>query len=105
MNFDIIPTTNFLKELKALVKKYPKIKKDIEDLEKSLKENPFQGDALPKGCFKVRMQITGKRSGKRGGARIITYVKVVNEKVYLLSIYDKSEQSNNDDLDVLLTQL
>lgn len=40
MSFEIIPTTNFLKELKALAKKYPKIKKDVEDLEKSLKENP-----------------------------------------------------------------
>ncbi len=48
------------------------------------------------------MQITGKSSGKSGGARIITYVKVVDEKIYLLSIYDKAEQSNNQELDVLL---
>ncbi|MCW3106854.1 MAG: hypothetical protein JWQ09_1360 [Segetibacter sp.] len=105
MSFEVIPTTNFLKELKVLAKKYPKIKKDIEDLEKSLKENPQQGDPLPKSCFKVRMQITGKPAGKRGGARIITYVKVVNKKVYLLSIYDKSEQSNNNELDALLKQI
>ncbi len=105
MSFEVIPTTNFLKELKILAKKYPKIKKDIEDLEEALKINPKQGDPLPKSCFKVRMQITGKPAGKRDGARIITCVKVLNEKVYLLSIYDKSEQSNNEELDVLLKGL
>jgi mRNA-degrading endonuclease RelE of RelBE toxin-antitoxin system len=105
MSFEVIPTTNFLKELKVLAKKYPKIKKDIEDLENSLKKNPQQGDPLPRGCFKVRMQITGKPAGKRGGARVITFVKVINEKIYLLSIYDKSEQSNNEELDVLLRGL
>ncbi len=51
------------------------------------------------------MQIIGKPAGKRGGARIITCVKVLNEKVYLLSFYDKSEQSNNEELDVLLKGL
>ena len=105
MGFEVIPTTNFLKELKILAKKYPKIKKDIEDLAEALKKNPQQGDALPKSCFKIRMQVTGKPSGKRGGARVITFVKVVNEKIYLLSIYDKAEQSNNEELDVLLKGL
>ncbi len=47
MSFEVIPTTNFLKELKILAKKYPKIKKDIEDLEEALKINPKQGDPLP----------------------------------------------------------
>lgn len=102
MTFEVLTTINFWKELKVLTKKYPKIKKDVEDLEEDLKKNPQQGDPLPKSCFKVRMQITGKSSGKSGGARIITYVKVVDEKIYLLSIYDKAEQSNNQELDVLL---
>jgi len=35
-----------------------------------------------------------KSKGKSGGARIITYVKIVDETVYLLSIYNKGEQSN-----------
>ncbi len=65
MSFEVILTTNFLKELKILAKKYPKIKKDIEDLEEVLKKNPQQGDPLPKSCFKVRIQVTGKPSGKR----------------------------------------
>jgi hypothetical protein len=43
------------------------------------------------------MAITSKNKGKRGGARIITCHVLVNEenaKIYLVTIYDKSEQEN-----------
>lgn len=105
MSFRVIPTSNFEKELKLLAKKYPKIKEDIKDLKKDLEEKPQQGYPLPKSCYKIRMKITGKPAGKRGGARIITFVKIIDEKVYLLSIYDKGDQSNNDELDILLKYL
>ena len=39
------------------------------------------------------MAIASKGAGKRGGARVVTYVQVVNETVFLLAIYDKSEQA------------
>jgi mRNA-degrading endonuclease RelE of RelBE toxin-antitoxin system len=39
------------------------------------------------------LAIASKGKGKSGGARIITYVYVDGKIVYLLSIYDKSEQS------------
>jgi len=45
---------------------------------------------------KVRMAITSKNKGKSGGARIITcniLVDIVNTDIYLLTIYDKSEQT------------
>ena len=38
------------------------------------------------------MRIASKRAGKRGGARVITCVKIVDNKLYLVSIYDKSER-------------
>ena len=38
------------------------------------------------------MAISAKGTGKSGGARVITYVKIVQEKIFLLSIYDKGEQ-------------
>ena len=105
MSFEIIPTSNFEKELKILAKKYPNIKRDIKNLEKDLEKNPQQGHPLSKSCYKIRMKITGKSAGKRGGARIITFVKVIGEKVYLLSIYDKADQANNEELDNLLKYL
>ena len=53
------------------------------------------GDDLGNDTRKVRMAIASKNKGKSGGARIITYhffVDTVNTDIYLLTIYDKSEQ-------------
>jgi mRNA-degrading endonuclease RelE of RelBE toxin-antitoxin system len=91
MSYEIIPTPQFEKDLKHLHKKYALIAKDIEALEEILTNNPKTGVPLKKGCYKIRMKITGKKSGKSGGARIITHVKVINKKVFLLRMYDKSE--------------
>lgn len=60
----------------------------------SLEDNPLMGTSIGKDCYKIRMPIRSKGKGKSGGARVITYVKIVDETVYLLSIYDKSEQAS-----------
>jgi len=107
MSYEIILTELFKKEAKKLAKKYPGLKDDLKNLEKELKHDPFQGDSLGRSCYKVRMQITGKHSGKSGGGRVITYVKVIDKIIYLLSIYDKSykEDLEEKELDKLLKNL
>ena len=90
--FIIEPTLLFLSELKTLKKKYPSIINDVDLLTQSLKQHPTSGTSLGNNCYKIRVQIRSKGKGKSGGARIITYVKLIKEKVYLLSIYDKSEK-------------
>jgi hypothetical protein len=60
-----------------------------------LKQNPEIGDDLGHNIRKIRMAVASKNKGKSGGARIITYtalVDVQNSDIYLLTIYDKSEQ-------------
>lgn len=47
--------------------------------------------------FKIRISIKSKGKGKRGGARVITYLLTENEELYLLTIYDKSEFDSIDD--------
>ncbi len=42
--------------------------------------------------YKIRIAISGTNKGKSGGARIITFVTVVQETVYLAEIYLKSER-------------
>ena len=37
------------------------------------------------------MAITSKGQGKSGGARIITFVQVIETTIFLLSIYDKAD--------------
>jgi hypothetical protein len=104
MNFNVIVTSGFKKQAKGIGKKHPSLKSDIENLIYSLEKEPTQGEPLGKDCYKVRMAITSKGKGKSGGSRIITCVKVVDEDVYLLSIYDKSEKENISDkeLDMML---
>ena len=106
MNYSIVPTLAFLKKVKKLAKKYPSMKGDLEKLREDLFENPLEGDSLGKDCYKVRMAIESKNRGKSGGSRVITCVKIVDETIYLLTIYDKGEQSTISDkvLDGLLKE-
>lgn len=97
-NYKIIPTQNFLDEAKELLKKYPNIKKDFLDLAKDLKVDPITGhDKLANDCYKVRMQISDKGSGKSGGARVIINVQIRNKEVYVISVFDKSRFSTIKD--------
>ena len=52
------------------------------------------GDEIFKNCRKVRIAIKSKGKGKRGGGRVIFYFEIVEDKLILLFIYDKSEMEN-----------
>ena len=90
MKYKIIYTVAFEKEFKKLSSKYPSLKSDFRTLLISLMENPLLGNALGDNCYKIRLSIASKGKGKSGGARVITCVKIVEEVVFLVSIYDKS---------------
>lgn len=94
MNFKIRAIPKFEKELKRIAKKYPSLKNEYYQLVQSLKHQPKQGIPLGNDCYKIRLAIASKGKGKSGGARIITYVMVLETSVYLLTIYDKSVQEN-----------
>lgn len=97
MSFKIISIPSFDKELKILSKRHRSIPKDYEKLLDDLEQNPKMGDEIIQNCFKIRMSITSKGKGKSGGARVITFVYIQDETVYLLSIYDKSDKENISD--------
>jgi mRNA-degrading endonuclease RelE of RelBE toxin-antitoxin system len=97
MSFNVIATEPFERKLKRLAKKYKSLSADLAILFDELSENPTLGTSIGKDCYKVRVAITSKRKGKSGGARLITYVRVTKETVFLMDIYDKSEQSNITD--------
>ena len=100
MSFKIIAVKEFDRELKRLSKKHISLKYDYLSLVESLEENPAQGTPIGKDCYKIRMAIASKGQGKSGGSRVITHVRVVAETVYLLAIYDKSEQGNINDAEI-----
>ena len=107
MNYRIIPTHKFEKEIKRLTKKFPSLKKEYASLIAELKANPTLGTPLGDDCYKIRLAIGSKNKGKSGGARVITYVVVEDIAIYLLTIYDKSEQDSISDkeLKVMIKEL
>ena len=97
MSYNISSLPLFDKQAKRLARKYPSLKNDLAKLLDRLSETPDHGKALGSGFFKIRISISSKGKGKSSGARIITYLKVTSTTVYLVSIYDKSEQSTITD--------
>lgn len=97
MSFKVFPTSEFKKDAKRLLKKYHSLKIEILELIASLEHEPHQGTPLGDDCYKIRISIKSKGKGKSGGGRVITCVKVINESVYLVSIYSKSEKENIPD--------
>ena len=93
MSYKISSIPLFDKQAKRLAKKYPSLKNDLALLLESLERDPKQGDALGNNFYKIRLAIASKGKGKSGGARVITYVKVIGSTIFLMSIYDKGDKS------------
>ena len=68
---------------------------------------PEKGTILGNNCYKIRIAIASKGKGKFGGAMVIINFLIAEETVFLISIYDKSENENLTDveLDELLKYL
>jgi mRNA-degrading endonuclease RelE of RelBE toxin-antitoxin system len=92
VQIELLP--HFQKEFKVLLKKYRSLPEDIELLFKNLTEDPIMGQSLGNNCYKIRLKISSKNTGKSGGARLITCVKILKNTVYLISIYDKADKEN-----------
>ncbi len=93
MSYEIKTTDEFERDFKKLNKKYRSLQSDIAPLLQNLIEAPQrQGILLQNDCYKVRIPIKSKSSGKSGGARVIHCIVSITNLVYLLQIYDKSDK-------------
>jgi len=100
MMVDIRLGTEFKRQFKRLMKKYPSLLEDLKTFKQDLEINPQQGVALGAHLYKVRMAIAAKGKGKSGGARVITYRLLATQEhieITLLTIYDKNEIDNLSD--------
>jgi hypothetical protein len=102
VKFDVVATEPFERKLKRIAKKYKSIASDLAPMIDELAEHPTLGTPLGKDCYKIRVAITDKGKGKSGGARLITFVRVVKQTVFLMDIYDKSEQADISDKELKL---
>ena len=87
MSFNIKTISVFERQAKRLLKKFPSLKKEIQELINQLKEEPEKGSSIGNNCHKIRLAIASKGKGNSGGARIITHVIIKDDTVFLLSIY------------------
>ncbi len=80
------------------------MKSDLAKLEQVLETNPESGTSLGGGFFKIRLAIKSKNKGKRGGGRVITSYLSKDKVLYLLTIYDKSDQEtiSEETIDTLM---
>jgi mRNA-degrading endonuclease RelE of RelBE toxin-antitoxin system len=92
MSYNVVATPNFDKELKRLARKYPSLKGEVNDLKEELKTNPLQGVDMGNNVRKIRLAVQSKGKGKRGGARVMTYLKMEKKNIILFSIYSKGKQ-------------
>ena len=91
----------FANDVKRLAKKYKSLVSDLKSVLSEIQNDPDLGVDLGHGVRKVRLSISSKGKGKRGGARILSYKRiVVNDnyiKIVLLTMYDKNEIENVSD--------
>jgi mRNA-degrading endonuclease RelE of RelBE toxin-antitoxin system len=89
-------TPEFKRNLRALSKKYPHIRFDIEPLVEQLQSGNVVGDQV-RGTtftvFKVRVGNSDIQKGKRSGYRVIYQLKPAKE-IVLITIYSKLDQSD-----------
>ncbi len=92
MSYKIELSANFKKEAKKLNKKYNSLKLELEKLFIQLAQNPTTGISLGNNVYKIRLAVASKNTGKSGGLRIISFVKITDTTVLLFSIYNKGEK-------------
>ena len=101
MKYKVIPTPEFIKNLKTLSKKFKSIKNDVLDLANELENNPMLGTSLGNNTFKIRVKNSDLNKGKTGGYTVITYCISELQEVNLITIYSKAEKENILDLELI----
>jgi len=93
---EIAFTPEFKRNLRALAKKYPNIRSDVQPIIEQIQHGDFVGDQVQGTgytIFKVRIRNSDVSRGKSGGYRVIYYLKTA-AAVILVTIYSKTEQSD-----------
>jgi mRNA-degrading endonuclease RelE of RelBE toxin-antitoxin system len=67
MNYSIELSSNFKKEAKRLIKKYPSLKEELAILFEELEQNPTMGTPLGNDIYKIRLAILLKIKGNPAG--------------------------------------
>ena len=91
MNYRLIFTAQFDRDLKALRKHNPGLREDFEAFIKTFDAEIHPIIPRTSGARKARVPAKGR--GKRGGYRMIYYL-VKGNTVWLITMYDKVQKQN-----------
>jgi mRNA-degrading endonuclease RelE of RelBE toxin-antitoxin system len=94
MTNTVVVSQAFIKDAKALLKKFHSLKTSIDNLISALIEDPYLGDAYGDKIYKVRLSDKSKGGGKSGGFRVMYYHLSKTDKgieILLMTIFDKSD--------------
>ncbi len=89
-------TPEFKRNVRTLAKSYRSIRSDIDPFIKQLQNGETPGDQIPRveyTVYKVRLGNSDAQKGKRGGYRVIYYLKTPST-IILVTIYSKLEQGD-----------
>jgi len=100
MGYNVELSENFRKEAKKLIKKYPSLTVELAQLFEQLEEEPTMGSHLGNDVYKIRLAIASKNTGKSGGARVMSFVKITTTTVLLFSIYNKGDKDSISDKEI-----
>ena len=93
MAYEIVETSSFSKELKQILKKFPRSKDGIQKHIRNLASNPHQGSVVPGfpdlEVRKIRIGLKEYRISPRNGLRLLFIVKA--NKVIPCHIYHKAD--------------
>jgi len=100
MSYKVALSANFKKEARKVVKKYPSLKAELAGLFEELETNPTMGTPMGNNIYKIRLAVASKNKGKSGGARVMSFVKVIDTTVLLFSIFNKGEKDSISDKEI-----
>ena len=95
----ILFSDNFLKEAKALSKKYKLLKSDLQQAIYEIEASKDLGVSLGLNLFKKRVKNSSIPTGKSGGFRVIIFAQIKN-KIILISIFSKTEKESLSDAEL-----
>jgi mRNA-degrading endonuclease RelE of RelBE toxin-antitoxin system len=84
MNFEVIHTRLFEKELKHLSKKYQSFKSDFERLYDDLQKNPRLGMMIGEDLYKIRLAIQAKIKASDERVELVGTVQIKKHIGFLL---------------------
>lgn len=102
MEYSILTTPKFDKDIKAYHKKFKNVADDVKEITDELKNGNLIGNTIPNlemkdnenNVVKVRIANSNTHSGKSNGYRLIYYAVKTDGTIYLLTMYYKKDKEN-----------